>query len=91
VVPGFSAIAITEAVVSDSCGNGVFCYGVKNFKVTNSANVSGMTDICISSPSYLQQGAVLCESNTANVTNAGRATFGIYKSNGSIIYMRENY
>jgi hypothetical protein len=77
-------------VVSDACGSSVFCNGVKNLKVTNSAKVSGMTDICITSASYLQ-GAVMCASNTANVTNAGRATFGIYKSNSSIIYMRENY
>jgi MSHA biogenesis protein MshQ len=40
--------------------------------------ISGSADIGLSAPSYLP-------------SVSGRATFGVYKGNNSIIYMRENY
>ena len=91
VVSGLSGSTIAGTVVTDTCANTVFCKGVKNFTLTNSAKIPGITDICINSPGYLLHGAVLCAPSTAGVTNSGRATFGVYKGNNSIIYMRENY
>jgi hypothetical protein len=63
--------------------------GIKTFTLTAPGpNATGIVDIRFNAPSYL-----LTDSITGCVPCSlpGRASFGIYKGNNSIIYMRENY
>jgi MSHA biogenesis protein MshQ len=58
----------------------VFSSGTSNLTLAKPGRGNvGSVDLTCSYLSYLP------------TNNAGRATFGIYKNNGSIIYMRENY
>jgi MSHA biogenesis protein MshQ len=79
---------LSEAVVGDTCANNVFCSGVKQFKLSNSANAAGSANISLNAPNYLLSG-----SNGAGVNPSisGQATFGVYKGNSNFIYMRESY
>jgi hypothetical protein len=79
---------LSEAVVGDTCANNVFCSGVKQFKLSNSAKAAGSANISLNAPNYLLSG-----SNGAGVNPSisGQATFGVYKGNSNFIYMRESY
>jgi MSHA biogenesis protein MshQ len=61
--------------------------GIKTFTLSKPL-VTGSADLSLNAPSYLFTG-----SNTAGVSPAiaGRATFGVYKSNNPVIYQREAY
>ena len=87
IVP--TAAPLTTQQITDGCVDAAFCKGARLIMLANSAKVSGVTNICLSSPTYLQ-GSPACSTGTAG-PNSGQATFGIYAGKQPFIYLRESY
>jgi MSHA biogenesis protein MshQ len=86
IVPTTGLLAVAD-ISAKVAGIVTLSGGVNTFTL-KAPNKTGIADIRLSAPGYL-----LTDSITGCVPCSlpGRATFGVYKSNSSIIYMRENY
>jgi MSHA biogenesis protein MshQ len=80
-VKGALAINVANAGASQVAG------GVRTITLA-APGAAGSVDLTLNAPTYLLGGSNIAG---ANPSNAGRATFGIYKGANEFIYQRENY